>query len=217
MNTCDTSVCCRQLRQFIAVVPQKPVLMCGSVALNLDPFEQHTTSSLIDALRDVGLLDELLASSSCMQDQPQHHTSPHRGADSESDLTTPLLRSGDRPSAVHTHEQLLQLQIGGSAVSLSSAQQQLLCLARALLQSPSIMCLDEVSAHLSATGRAMLEAVIARKLRGLTTVRVTHDRSCLDDCDYIGVLSTGVMCFGPTEEMLKSMAQCTDLELIGDT
>jgi ABC-type protease/lipase transport system fused ATPase/permease subunit len=76
------------------------------------------------------------------------------------------------------------------------------------------MCLDEVSAHLSTTERSVLESVIARRLEGVTTVRLTHDRSCLSTLDYIGLLSTGCMQFGPADEMLMHLMCASGLELI---
>lgn len=205
------------------MVPQKPVLLHASVAQNLDPFEQHPPASLVEVLRDVGLLDVLHSSMHNQAKQPASAT-PQLCADDESSLTAPLLSAdnqGMEPAQDHEtigmhsscEHAVLDLQLGGAGVSLSSAQQQLLCLARALLQQPSVMCLDEVSAHLSATEQSVLEAVIARRLKGVTTVRVTHDRGCLQNCHYIGILSTGVMQFGPAEDMLIHLMRASNLEL----
>ena len=169
---------------MVAVVPQRPVLLHGTVAQNLDPFEQRTPDDLVDVLGDLGLLDML--QECCDEQAKQHGTQPLLD---ESSLTAPLLRGeGQRiepeegSEAVQVHRgcgrearhAVLGVQMGAGGVCLSSAQQQLLCLARALVQQPSVMCLDEVSAHLSAAEQVALEGVIARRLKGVTTVRVTH-------------------------------------------
>jgi ABC-type multidrug transport system fused ATPase/permease subunit len=206
------------------VVPQKPVLLCGTVAVNLDPFEQHAPESLIHVLQDVGLLDVLQSFIAQQAKQPAHAT-PHHVHDAESSLTTPLLSAHHQEARepIQGHESIgmhsrcehtvLNLQLGVTAVNLSLAQQQLLCLARALLQKPSVMCLDEVGAHLSAKEQSVLESVVSRRLKGVTTLRLTHDRSCLSTLDYIGILSTGFLQFGPAEEMLMHLMHASDLEL----
>ncbi|KAK0665534.1 multidrug resistance protein ABC superfamily, partial [Cercophora samala] len=45
------------LRSRLAYVPQDPVLFAETLRLNLDPYNEHTDKEVIDALRQVGLLD----------------------------------------------------------------------------------------------------------------------------------------------------------------
>lgn len=211
------------------MVPQRPVLLCGTVAQNLDPFQQRTPNDLVDVLRDLGLLDVL---HECCNEQAKQRgpVAPQPSLDAEPAVTAPLLQrahqrtgreEGGESMRMHSgcesdaRHAVLGVEMGAAGVCLSAAQQQLLCLARALVQQPSVMCLDEVSAHLSTAEQAVLESVIARRLKGVTTVRVTHDRGCLQSCHYIGILSTGVMHFGPVEDMRAQLMRSSDLELIG--
>ena len=48
------------LRQAMAIIPQKPLLLGASVRKNLDPFDDHSTDALKEALCAVGLSPRLL-------------------------------------------------------------------------------------------------------------------------------------------------------------
>ena len=48
------------LRQAMAIIPQTPLLLGASVRKNLDPFNEHSTEALQDALCAVGLSTGLL-------------------------------------------------------------------------------------------------------------------------------------------------------------
>lgn len=48
------------LRQAMAIIPQTPLLLGASVRKNLDPFDEHSTEALQDALHAVGLSTGLL-------------------------------------------------------------------------------------------------------------------------------------------------------------
>lgn len=74
---------------------------------------------------------------------------------------------------------------------LSIGQQQLLSVARALLRNPTIVCLDEFSAHLSAAESAVIETVVSERLRHKTCVRISHNVDILMACDRVGILNRG--------------------------
>jgi ABC-type multidrug transport system fused ATPase/permease subunit len=47
------------LRSLFALIPQDPVLFEGSLRMNMSPFDQHTDTEIVDALRQVGLWERV--------------------------------------------------------------------------------------------------------------------------------------------------------------
>lgn len=72
-----------------------------------------------------------------------------------------------------------------AALPLSAGQQQLFCLARALLQENKIVILDEVTSAMDAATEEMLRKVLAEGLKGRTVLMVAHRAAMLDICDVV--------------------------------
>jgi len=170
------SFSCRTLQSLLAVVPQKPVMLHGTVSDNLDPQGIHRPEALLAVLQDVQLLLPLR-----LHAQDQHERSLYKVHDS----SNPGRMCGESP-----HD-LLGLRLGEGGLALSLGQQQLLSVARALLRKPAVVCLDEVSAHLSVAESSLIESVISARLRNITCVRISHDVDTLMTCNTVGILQCG--------------------------
>jgi iron complex transport system ATP-binding protein len=89
---------------------------------------------------------------------------------------------------------------------LSGGERQLVSIARALAQEPSILLLDEPTAHLDLRHqRVVLETVLARKSEGeRTTLLVSHDLNlAAERCDRLLLLAEGrVRAFGTPREVM---------------
>lgn len=73
--------------------------------------------------------------------------------------------------------------LGDDGAGLSGGEQQRLALARALARRPTVLILDEPTAHLDADARAALIARL-RRLRGdMTILLITHDEALADAAD----------------------------------
>jgi ABC-type multidrug transport system fused ATPase/permease subunit len=85
--------------------------------------------------------------------------------------------------------------------ALIAGHRQLLSLARAVLRGSRIVCLDEVTAHVS--GSAAAEVLHGNVLRGATVLLIAHQLQSIVRCDRIAVLAAGqiVEC-GTTDELL---------------
>jgi iron complex transport system ATP-binding protein len=97
---------------------------------------------------------------------------------------------------------------GRSIDELSGGERQLVSIARALTQEPSILLLDEPTAHLDLRHqRTVLTTVLARRPEGRrTTVLVSHDLNlAAEHCDRLLLLVEGrVQAFGRPEEVMTS-------------
>lgn len=136
----------------MAVVPQRPVLLQGTVAFNLDPSGCASESELLSVLRDVNVLHILqqhAAQHATAPAAPQRATAALRSCtpQGESDVSQPLLaeqNATDRSEEDALASAVLHLEVGARPCRLPAAAQQQLCVARALLQRP--LCASSSSA-----------------------------------------------------------------------
>ena len=87
---------------------------------------------------------------------------------------------------------------------LSAGQRRRILLARALVNHPRLLLLDEPLAGLDATAQHQFIAILRRLgAEGTTVVLSTHDLSCVSTaCDGTVCLNCHVVAYGPPEEVL---------------
>ncbi len=105
----------------------------------------------------------------------------------------PAIREAARLAAVH--DEILDLPRGyqtwlaEGGSGLSGGQRQRLALARALLDKPAVLVLDEATSHLDATTEATVENNLHQL--GMTRIVVAHRLSTVRDADHVLVLDAG--------------------------
>ncbi|XP_010063576.2 ABC transporter C family member 13 isoform X4 [Eucalyptus grandis] len=87
----------------------------------------------------------------------------------------------------------LDIHVKESGVTFSIGQRQLLCLARALLKSSKVLCLDECTASVDARTASILQNTISNECRGMTVITIAHRISTVLDMDNILVLDHGTL------------------------
>lgn len=87
-------------------------------------------------------------------------------------------------------------------MSLSAGQRQRVALARAFLRSPEILILDEATSSLDLLSEDRVRRAIAERMKGKTTLIVTHRIHAVRDADRIVVLSDGRISHAGTHEEL---------------
>ncbi|MFW0789380.1 ABC transporter ATP-binding protein [Gordonia sp. CPCC 205333] len=81
--------------------------------------------------------------------------------------------------------------VGERGYRLSGGERQRLTIARLLLAQPSVVILDEATAHLDSTSEAAVQSALSEALAGRTSIVIAHRLSTIRDADEILVLEQG--------------------------
>jgi ATP-binding cassette subfamily B protein len=87
----------------------------------------------------------------------------------------------------------LETIVGERGHRLSGGEKQRLALARLLLKAPSIVILDEATAHLDSENEALVQAALEKALVGRTSIVIAHRLSTVQKADQILVLENGYL------------------------
>lgn len=111
-----------------------------------------------------------------------------------------------------------ETDIGEAGRRLSAGQRQRIAVARALIDDPPILLLDEPSASLDRGAEEKLGALLQSLSESRTVVVVSHSPSLLRVCDSITVLNKGAVALsGAAERVLNHLKQGGALNGNGDT
>jgi subfamily B ATP-binding cassette protein MsbA len=110
--------------------------------------------------------------------------------------------------AAAAHEFIVRLpegyaaQVGHGGNRLSGGERQRIALARAFLKDAPILLLDEATSALDSESERLVQAAIARLMRGRTTLVIAHRLSTVRDADLIVVMEAGRIVEAGTHEAL---------------
>ncbi len=97
----------------------------------------------------------------------------------------------------------LDTVVGHRGHRLSGGEKQRLAIARLLLKSPSVIVLDEATAHLDSDSEAAVQRALDKALQDRTSLVIAHRLSTVRNADSIIVLAAGqVVQRGTHEELL---------------
>jgi ATP-binding cassette, subfamily B, bacterial len=104
--------------------------------------------------------------------------------------------------------------VGDRGYRLSGGEKQRVALARLLLKAPSIVVLDEATAHLDSESEVAVQRALKVALTGRTSLVIAHRLSTVREADQILVIEAGqVVEHGTHEELLEANGLYAELYL----
>ena len=168
-NDCST-MSLLDLRSSIEIIPQAPVVLKGSVRLNIDPFTLHTDESVYKALEKACLIKTVTK----LYEQQQQSRK----------------KEGGDPKAYNEYI-VLSAQLDESGGNLSVGEKQLLVMARALLANSKILVMDEATANIDNETDEHIQRLLEHEFRHSTVLTIAHRLHTIMQCDRILVMSNG--------------------------
>ena len=109
---------------------------------------------------------------------------------------------------VNQHPEGFDMLVGERGESLSGGQRQGVAIARALINDPSILVMDEPTAAMDHSSEEDLKRRLREYMPGKTVIIVSHRTSLLDLVDRIIVMDAGrIVADGPKDQVVMALRQ----------
>jgi ATP-binding cassette subfamily B protein len=188
-----------------ALIPRLYDVTDGSIEINGHDIRDYELESL---RRSIGVV---------MQDAHLFHETiednlKYAKPDATLEEMEEACRSAQIWSMISTLPQGLSTMVGERGHRLSGGEKQRLAIARLLLKAPSLVILDEATAHLDSENEDLVQLALKNALKGRTSIVIAHRLSTVMDADQILVIRDGAVAEkGRHEELITSGGIYSDL------
>jgi len=117
----------------------------------------------------------------------------------------------DAAKTANAHEFILEKElgydtiIGENGVELSGGERQRITIARAVLQDPAILILDEATSLVDSETEQLIQAAIDRLVKNRTTIAIAHRLATLRNADRLLVINEGEIAEQGTHDQLLTL------------
>lgn len=201
-----------ELRGNIAIIPQDPFLLAGTLRFNIDPKNIYTDEQIVKSLEAVQVLDTISSADILQQKikqlkerqkdklksmQKKQLKKMKKDFGTVENFTTSTVRFDDDPDIKRiqnegvTNQDKLAFLLESKGSNLSIGQRQLICIARALVKNPKILLMDEATANIDQKTDSVIQNLIKNTLVETTVVTIAHRLITVIQYDKIIILEQG--------------------------
>ena len=169
-----------------ALIPRLYDVTTGAIEINGEDIRNFTLQSLRDRIgvvaQDPHLFHESIA-----------ENLRYAKFDATEEEMIQACRSAQIWSMISALPNGLETMVGERGHRLSGGEKQRLAIARMMLKAPSIVILDEATAHLDSENEELVQEALKIALQGRTSIVIAHRLSTIMNADQILVMQDGVI------------------------
>jgi ATP-binding cassette, subfamily B, bacterial len=169
-----------------ALLPRLYDVTSGSIEINGEDLRNFTLQSLRDRIgvvaQDPHLFHESIA-----------ENLRYAKSDATEDEMVAACKSAQIWTMISALPNGLETMVGERGHRLSGGEKQRLAIARMMLKAPSIVILDEATAHLDSENEELVQEALRVALQGRTSIVIAHRLSTIMNADQILVMNEGMI------------------------
>jgi ATP-binding cassette subfamily B protein len=190
---------------FSALLPRLYDVTSGAIEINGEDIRNFTLQSLRDRIgvvaQDPHLFHESIA-------ENLKYAKP----DATEEEMIQACKSAQIWTMISALPNGLETMVGERGHRLSGGEKQRLAIARMMLKAPSIVILDEATAHLDSENEELVQEALKVALQGRTSIVIAHRLSTIMNADQILVMNDGVIVErGKHSELMSSSGLYSEL------